>query len=158
MDWYVKSAECDDEWSICVVSYVDILYDVWDRIKRNSLLLSHTRIGPQIYNITENPHTITYQYVTPLGNPPYHPTLTKEQLGKQARDMVTYMNDVLDISHGDLCPDNVGYIGEKLYFFDHDESFRISEGITPWTQHLMDLDECTFEELVKSDCQRFSKW
>ena len=158
MDSYSKSVQCNDEQTICVVSYANLLPANWDRIKRNSLLLFHAGIGPQIYNITENPYTITYQYVTPLNNPNYHPTLTKEQLGEQARAMVDYMHNVLNIAHGDLSPDNVGYIGEKLYFIDHDELFRISEGITPWTQHLMDSCECTFQELVDSDYRRFAKW
>jgi hypothetical protein len=158
MDTYIKTAKCNDDLTRCTITYTDILDTVWNRIKTNSLILSHAGIGPQIYNITENPYTITYLYVTPLNNPNYHPTLTKQQLGEKARGMVRYMHDILDIAHCDLSPDNVGYIDEKLYFFDHDESFRISEGITPWTQHLMDLDGCSFQDLVDSDYRRFAKW
>ena len=153
-----KSVDCDDELTVCVVSYDNLLPANWDRIKRNSLLLSHAGIGPQIYNITENPYTITYQYVTPLNDPGLHPTLTKKQLGQQARAMVDYMHNVLDIAHGDLSPDNVGYIREKLYFIDHDELFSISEGVTPWVQHLMDECGCTFQQLVDSDYRRFTRW
>lgn len=156
-----KRVECNDEQTACKVIYTDILFTNWDRIKHNTLLLSHAGIGPQIYDITENTYTntytITYQYVTPLNNPNYHPTLTKKQLGDNARAMVGYMHNVLDIAHGDLSPDNVGYIGEKLYFIDHDELFRISEGLTPWTQYLMKLSECSFQELVESDYRRFAK-
>jgi hypothetical protein len=46
-----------------MVKYDNIYPEVWNRIKCNSLILSHTGIGPQIYDITEHPHTITYQYV-----------------------------------------------------------------------------------------------
>ncbi len=158
MDSYTKQVECDGDQTICVVVYDAILNSEWNRIKHNSLLLSHAQIGPQIFDITENPYSITYQYITPLNNPNNHPTLTKLQLGKQARSMVKYMHEVLDIAHSDLSPDNVGYIDKKLYFIDHDELFKISEGITPWTQYLMDLCECTFQKLVESDYRRFSKW
>lgn len=158
MDSYSKTVECDDEQTLCVVTYDGIMNSEWSRIKRNSLLLSHAQLGPQIYDITENPYSITYQYVTPLNNPNNHPTLDKSQLGKKARSMVKYMHEVLDVAHGDLSPDNVGYIGEKLYFIDHDELFNIGNGITPWTQYLMDSNNCKFQELVDSDYKRFAKW
>ena len=158
MDSYSKNVACDEDDTVCVVTYDGLLYSEWSRIKRNSLLLSHAKVGPQIYDITENPYSITYQYVNPLNTPNNHPTLTKAQLGEQARSMVNYMHHVLGIAHSDLSPDNVGYIGDKLYFIDHDELFNIDEGITPWTQHLMDVNECTFQQLVDSDDKKFSKW
>ena len=79
-------------------------------------------------------------------------------MGHQARSMVDYMHNVLDIAHTDLALSNIGYIGEKLYFVDHDERFKISEGLTPWTYELMKRYECTFEKLIASHYNRFKRW
>lgn len=155
---YTKSAECDDDLTACQIRYDNLDPQGWDRIVKNSLILSDAGIGPQIYEITENPYTITYQYVDTLSWPLYHPTLTREQLQDQALAMVDYMHNVLDIAHTDLAPCNIGYIGEKLYFIDHDDLFKISEGVTPWVQAMMDLDEMTFDQLVNSDYRRFDNW
>lgn len=152
MDFY-KTVDIYD--NVCIITYDNINKYNWERIRNNSLILSEAGIGPKIYDIVGT--SITYQHINIL-NVPYHPTLTLKQLGDQARSMVEYMHDVLDIAHTDLAPSNIGYIGEKLYFIDHDELFRISEGITPWTQELMDRNECTFDELVASDYNRFRRW
>ena len=156
-DFYKAITYNDDE--TVTVTYSNIHSYHWERIKEHSSTLSEAGIGPMIYRISEDHHAITYQYVNVFSWPICHPTLTNAQVANKAREMVRYMHDELDIAHTDLAPSNVGYIGEHIYFIDHDELLKISEGITPWTQHLMELNEATtFEQLLNTDYRRFDKW
>ncbi len=175
---FYKKVECDEDQTICLITYFNIDEYSWNRIKRNSLTLAHAGIGPRIYNITENPNTITYQYINMFVWPIRHQTLTNTQLKEQAIQMVDVMHNKLNICHGDLAYTNVGYIGEKLFFIDHDELFNISEGITavalqppeeqrseisdrkitPWVSYLLEMCECTFQQMIDSDYSRFNSW
>ena len=134
----------------------------WNRIKKASQAFSDVGIGPLVLCIkdTDDNRSITYERVIPFdyddGNV-RPPGLSFDQIKEQIRNSVTTMHDI-GYGHGDLNPNNMGFLGDKIYIIDHDTVYRIAEGPVPWLLMWMERGfdwEDTFEAFIEND---YSSW
>lgn len=129
-------------------SYTEISNEAWDRIKAVALDFSHHKIGPKVLNVDDLERSIEYQIIDMI-----MPNMSRDKLIEAINEKIDLMHN-LDYAHGDLHLDNVGFVGEEIFFIDHDSVYRISEGPVDWVRDWMKSGfdwKGTFEEFVAHD-------
>lgn len=142
--------------------YPDISGDQWKRVTEAARAMSDAKIGPEVYSINHQDHSIEYQRVIPLKSISCD-IVDKQRLIRQVKDKIVAMHQ-LGWAHGDLHPDNIGVYDDNVYILDHDSMFRIADGITPWVLCWMSFMSClrdwdgTFEGFVALDYKWQHDW